>query len=317
MAWSRREALQLAVGVPLLGCAEEPDPVTERGLGESIFWRGARWIWAHQSPEGAVGGERATAHALLGALSLPRHAVRSVRDAEASTSAASRAAAWLMGRRSRDGALGLAEGEPVGTTAMAIHAMWRLRPPGFGDATYPMLWWLRRRQRTRARGWAGHATQGGFPVGGVLPDEGPVGLSVTRDAVEAMASMGIHANDPAMIEARAFVDRQDTSSGLALAEALCVFAANRPPRAQRVAAAAPLREAHALERGLPYVARAAVVFAACEGPPGWADALLRWLASSQAAEGCWGEDPLEDTPLALAAIGAALRSGPDLGVGTP
>lgn len=342
---NRRQLLQIGAAAALGACTGASDPVRERALGEDLFRRGARWLWKQQRKDGGFLAETwgparrasATALVLLCSSSLPRERFPYPRHA------ALRASDWILGQLGKSGALGLSGPDaPVYTTATALHAFWRLRPPDFGDKSYPMLWWLRGQQLSAANGWGGHPAQGGFPVGGFDPhrpdpfsdDAPPVDLALTRAVTEAMAAVGIHGRDPAMVQARGFAARcrrpdgtyatsplQQASTDDATLDALRLHIACGLPHAELQAMAEPLHRADAAPVAPTRFADwagAARAFQHLGAPPGWADALIRALAEAQDSEGWWQspapdaheDDPLIATALALSALGSALRSSP-------
>lgn len=355
---SRRRALQLAAGLPwALQACGGPDPLVERALGEEVYRKGADWLWKQQHRDGSFrsdtygllkGGASITAFVLLHAQVLPRD------DFAFPRAAALRASEWLLRQVGKTGVIGLSgdvPDYPVYATAMTVHAMWRLRPKHVADNSAPLLWWLRRQQLTAANGWEGHRAQGGFPMGSAEPPSprGPtphVDLSMTRVAVQAMASVGIHANDPAMVEARGFVERcrradgtyvyspaipalnkgeGDSGYGSATADALQVLVANRMSVEELQPHVEPLRAMHRLDanprigsgprqiyaEAMRYYYRcgAAAVFEWAGGPTGWADDLIRSLAAEQDRDGSWrnpAQAQKEDDP--LVATGLALSA---------
>jgi hypothetical protein len=112
-----------------------------------------------------------------------------------------------------EGGLGRAdpslEDYPTYATSLAVVAL--ARAGGADAARERMTAWLRSRQFSAENGWeVGHPAHGAWGIGGPVrrpPHTGHLDLSMTRHALEALASSGADARDPALRAGRAFLDR--------------------------------------------------------------------------------------------------------------
>lgn len=358
---TRREVLGLMAGAPFIlnGCGPGHDPLVERALGEQVFGKAADWLWGRRGGDGSwrsdrpglASGQLLTALSLVSSTDLPRDDFRYPRQQ------ALKSLDWIVDHRSTTGALGFwgdRPEEPTRCTALAIHALLRLRPQFCMDNAAQFLWWLRRQQLTPEAGFSEHPMRGAFSRGfwrRVAPDDDPApNLELTRLAVQAIDSMHVYAEDPAMREAAGFLERCRTStggyvatpqlaggegSGLATADAVLALVSmdrgrdvplpdalledlevlRAMHRLDRVPGA--VSEGEAKGRRFHYLAAAGAVFERVGGPEGWADALVRGLAAEQAEDGSFvgdaghgEEEPLIATSYALTALGGALRTWP-------
>ena len=192
-----------------------------RPRSPSPLARGIAWLWERQDDAGAIPsttygffalGQSTTALALRAILDAPV----ALHDEER----IGRALTWMLETRDDAGALGRAGDAldyPVYATSLMLSCLALAQPPGWQAAARPSVAWLREQQLRTTAGWAGHPAQGGFTMGGAVrpepPHAGHVDLSMTRQAVVALRSLGVGPDDPTLREARAFVSRCRTPDG--------------------------------------------------------------------------------------------------------
>ncbi len=340
--YSRRSVLELAAVIPVLwwGCAGRDDPVTLRPVATTSRERGAAFLEEQQQDDGAFrehtreGPTTGQLHTGLCALALTELiGVQGVRNTH---QVVSRALAHQLQQRARNGAIGFATEtpeEPLRATALTIRALYRTRPRSHADTTAPMLWWLRTQQLSSRTGFLDHPDRGGFTRGWWRRLEGgpprQVSLAYTRDAVQTMDAMGIGANDPALEDARVFLNSRRTaddgfaedpdalvaSVGSTSHGVMTLVCCDHPPE---------LLTPHLLRLGaisrfptsrldLDVLATIAAVHERIgKGPEGWQDQLIDRLVADQQPDGSWnaGIGPLWSTAHALTALACAVRSWP-------
>jgi len=180
---------------------------------DQALQRGAAWLWAQQKPEGSIGssvygtmrqGMSLTPYSLLSLLKIPEEL-----RAEPS-GGIDRAVQAMLGLLHKSGALGFSDtvvDYPVYATSMMLTCLKKL------DHKLPKLahHWLRGQQLLARRGWKEHAAEGGFPMGALVtsvpPNAPHVDLSMTRIAIESLATIGLPPDHEALQGARIFVER--------------------------------------------------------------------------------------------------------------
>lgn len=230
----RRFLLGAASATSLLGASawvgctaasRSPDRAAAREAngGIAALGRGHTWLWSAQAPDGRFAsatygllrsGQSLTPFALdsllassPGLLDLPADRVDHAIDA-------------MIRMQSADGSLGLqgpSADYPCYATGLFLSCLGGARREGWQDKAVPSIAWLRSQQLRGAEGWAGHPAQGGWGMGTRVrlrpPHAGHVDLSMTRRVLEGLRAAGLAADDPALVEARDFVARCQTSDG--------------------------------------------------------------------------------------------------------
>ncbi len=210
--------MALATVAPALGCSPRPVPRGQEKRARSAAQRAVEYLLENRSPTGLFGS--ATYGLLKSGHSLTPFVVDSLLalpEALRPEAAIERALLALPALQ-RDGALGLTELAPDYPTyatglAVKVWSRTRLAP----DARDAGLAWLLAHQLTAERGWAGHAAEGGWAMGGARPPAPPaaghVDLSMTRRALEGLAAAGVGPVHAPMQQARAFVERCQAPAG--------------------------------------------------------------------------------------------------------
>lgn len=185
--------------------------------------RGHAWLWSAQAPDGRFAS--ATYGLLASGQSLTPFVLESLLQGpsellEVRTDSIDRATRVMIEMRNSDGALGLATPSPdypCYATGMLLSCLGATRPPGWETLAQPSVAWLRSQQFRSAAGWSGHPGQGGWGMGTrdprTLPDAGHVDLSMTRRVLLGLRAVGVSPDDPALLEARDFVARCQTTDG--------------------------------------------------------------------------------------------------------
>ena len=185
--------------------------------------RAAQYLWAQQAADG--GFHSATYGLLRSGQSLTPlvlGALLRVPDATmpAPAGAVDRAIAFIARHTTADGAVGVTGGDadyPNYATALAVDALVAAQGRSSMADIAPMVAHLRAQQFSEANGWTPeHAAYGGWGMGGAIrrpPDAGHVDLSMTRFVLEALRASGVDGSDPAMTQARVFLERSQNHDG--------------------------------------------------------------------------------------------------------
>jgi hypothetical protein len=92
-----------------------------------------------------------------------------------------------------------------------------VRPKSWQTLALPSITWLRGQQFRSADGWTDHPAQGGWGMGSPTPrrppNAGHVDLSMTRRVSEGLRAVDVPADDAALVEARDFVLRCQSTDG--------------------------------------------------------------------------------------------------------
>lgn len=195
--------------------------------------RAAHYLWAQQAADGGFhsatygllrSGQSLTPF-VLGALLRVPEAV-----APAPGGAVDRAIAFIRRQTNVEGAVGVTGGDvdyPNYATALAVDARaaaqrlpavaHKAKAGSWTADIAPMAAQLRAQQFSEANGWTPeHAAYGGWGMGGTIrrpPDSGHVDMSMTRFVLEALRASGVDGSDPAMIQARVFLERSQNEDG--------------------------------------------------------------------------------------------------------
>ncbi|MBW2383805.1 MAG: terpene cyclase/mutase family protein [Deltaproteobacteria bacterium] len=181
------------------------------------------WLWSAQSVDGRFPSR--TYGLLATGQSLTPFALDSLLQSEPKLFApekdsVARGIGALLRMRDATGALGLSGPSadyPCYATGLMLSCLGASKPRDSHGLAAPSIAWLRGQQFLAAKGWTEHPAQGGWGMGArtprTPPNAGHVDLSMTRRVVEGLRAVGVPAHDPALLEARAFVLRCQTSDG--------------------------------------------------------------------------------------------------------
>ena len=218
--FSRRDFFAAALTVAAdLSAACRPVPAEHANLSADLApAKAARYLWARQSQDG---GWHSSTYGLLGSgqsltpfvLDALAHVPADVLVPPAEKLA--RAIAFVRHHTDAAGAVGrmdpLLPDYPNYSTALAVTALCRARPPGWEQDVAAMVEYLRRQQFTEANSWQrDDAPYGAWGMGGdrrVPPSPGHVDLSMTRHVLEALSAAGVPPADPALRKAAVYVER--------------------------------------------------------------------------------------------------------------
>jgi len=183
-------------------------------LAPGALRRGASYLWKRQSPDGGWHSE--TYGLLRSGQSLTGLIVNSLIDSGASQQdpRIRKAVLFLARHVSADGGVGLTGDDyPCYATALALRAFVRAGHP----AAPRLAAWLLTQQMSPENGWRPEQEAfGAWGIGGVprmAPNSGHIDISMTRHVMEALAEAGVSPSDPAMRNARVFVDRCQNADG--------------------------------------------------------------------------------------------------------
>lgn len=183
-------------------------------LAPGALRRGTGFLWSRQSADGAWHSE--TYGLLRSGQSLTALVVNALLDAGARPGDPRivRAVSFLSRSVNSDGAIGISGDDyPCYATALTLRAFSRT-----ANAKAPrLIHWLRTQQMSPENRWRpSDLAFGAWGIGGMprtAPDPGHIDLSMTRHVLEALAEAGTQANDPAMRNARVFVNRCQNADG--------------------------------------------------------------------------------------------------------
>ena len=193
--------------------AEWAVPSSELALAKA-----ARYLWARQSEDGGwhsatygllSSGQSLTPFVLDALIRVPTGVV--VPPPEK----LERAIEFIRRHTDDTGAVGrmdpLLPDYPNYSTALAVTALYRARPPGRKQDVPAMVKYLRSQQFTEANGWGrDDPPYGAWGMGGdrrVPPNPGHVDLSMTRHVLEALSTAGVPPGHPAFRNAAVYVER--------------------------------------------------------------------------------------------------------------
>lgn len=186
--------------------------------------RGARWLAARQGADGSWVSD--VYGAFKDGFSLTPFASLALLESGLEPDAARKGVAWLVSK-TKDGRVEpgrVTPSYPAYTAALAVRALSHAESGAPLAARDAWLSELRGRQLTEALGWSkADAHYGGWGYSTVIPKKPPAGtavedaflesnLSSTAFALDALASAGVPASDPAFAAARVFVQRQQNYS---------------------------------------------------------------------------------------------------------
>jgi hypothetical protein len=132
----------------------------------------------------------------------------------------SRAITALVALRNDEGAIGFAESVsdyPCYATSLFLRLLPMAHPVNWKTLAQPSADWLLSQQFLAARGWSGHAAQGGWGMGTRTtrrpPQAGHVDLSMTRRVVEGLRAAGLAKNAEPFRQAHEFIARCRATNG--------------------------------------------------------------------------------------------------------
>ena len=212
-------AAALLAGAGCTGAWSRPgflvDP--DRNARESLS-RAAQYLWSKQADDG--GWHSAHYGLLRSGQSLTPFVVDALTQVPQDTYRPPRkkviqAVSFIQHHVDDEGALGRMDSSlpdyPNYATALALKALSRVSLPNRLINVAPMIAYLRRQQFTEENGWRpDDPAYGAWGMGGDVrtpPNAGHVDLSMTRHVLQALAVMGVRADDPAMRKARVYVER--------------------------------------------------------------------------------------------------------------
>ena len=210
---SRRSfvAAALLAGAGCTGALSRPgllvDP--DRDAHESLS-RAAHYLWSRQADDGGWhsahygllrSGQSLTPFVVDALMQVPQDVYRPQRNKVI------QAVSFIQHHVDDEGALGRMDASlpdyPNYATALALKTLSRISLPNRLINVAPMVAYLRRQQFTEENGWhPDDPAYGAWGMGGDVrtpPNAGHVDLSMTRHVLQALAVMGVRADDPATL----------------------------------------------------------------------------------------------------------------------